>query len=493
MDLEYAKRLDAVRLLIHLLPTVNRFLLWDLLDLFDTVVKHSTLNRMTIENISTIFAPHFFRTNDCEETTIYKMLGTFIQCLNFMIKNVQEIFKAPEELIVDAQLYLSNREKIKKTNFAMDLISSTNLSAIPAAKFCTTNGSAYSAKDYTEMQLAELYAQMQTMAAQSPAIKKRFLKKFNENKNGCTPNMLQRDKKQQELIKQSLKLSSSKKKSEKDRSGNSHLKSLGVALKKKLMPTPSGEKKIKCQNISPRSIVPIAVNTPEFEDEKVETNLPNKSSEKSLKPIPESKIPIAVITPLKKPNPKPLTPIVLNSSQTRIRSKSNSQISASRLSNRYSQKDVGGDKFLFTINETNEMPKKFRSFPEPRKITIYKTPTNVSDIKRKRVKYLASKYEALIASENMGRNIRSSKPTKNDNLDDSIDSENYVSLSSIYTTKPLEKPRTTISLKKINNHQSVASNSAVRSASMSRVKKSVNTVNFNVQSTPKTRVKNTVL
>lgn len=477
MELEYRKKLDAIRLLIHLLPTVNRLFLWDLLDLLDTVVKNSNLNRMTLANISTIFAPHFFRTNDCGEKTIYKILETFIQCLSFMIKNVQEVFNAPEELIVNAQLYLSNREKIKKTNLAVDLVSSTNLSAIPAAKFCATSGSTYSAKDYTEMQLAELYAQMHTMAEQSPAIKKRFLKKFNENKNGCTPNMLQQDKKQQELIKQSLKLSSSKKKLEKDRSGSSHLKSIGVAIKKKLMPTPIGEKKTKCKTASPKSIVPIKVNAPKFEDEKVESNLTNKNNEKTLESIPESQIPIAVITPLKKatPKPKPLTPIVMDLSQERTcrysRFRSNLPVSE-RLLRRNSYIENRGDKCLITINEENDIPVKFRSFPDPKKCPIHKR-SDVSDIKRKRVKYLASKYEALIASENMDRHFRSSpKPNKmlNKNLDDSIDSENYVSLSSIYTNKPLETPRSAVIIK----NRSITSNSVVRSASMALRNKSLN-------------------
>ncbi|KPM09536.1 rho GTPase-activating protein 19-like protein [Sarcoptes scabiei] len=194
IHLEESKRLDANRLLILLLPDPNRFFLCDLLFLFEKIVDHSKENLMTESNISTIFAPNLFRIPNNHDS--------HIGC--------------------------------KKLEFEAD---TTNLSSIPAAKFCSSIKENYSTRDYTEMQLAELYAQVQSMAAQSPAIKKKFLKKFNQNKNGFGTPMLQRDKQQQELIKQSLKKSASTRKK-----NESHIKSLGAAIKKKLLSTPNPDK-----------------------------------------------------------------------------------------------------------------------------------------------------------------------------------------------------------------------------------------------------------
>ncbi|OTF75735.1 hypothetical protein BLA29_014865 [Euroglyphus maynei] len=74
-----------------------------------------------------------------------------------MIHNVRLIFEPPEQIIRDATIFLANRIRLQKRTLQTagheNLVSVTNLSAIPAAKFCATTEQSYSAKDYTERQV----------------------------------------------------------------------------------------------------------------------------------------------------------------------------------------------------------------------------------------------------------------------------------------------------------------------------------------------------
>ena len=168
------KQLDTIRLLILLLPAPNRNFLYELLTLFDNIAKHSNQNRMNIENLATIFSPSIFRcqwsmttskslssssTNSSHQqsNTVQNMLlanQESIQCLSIMIQNVRLIFEPPEKLINDAVIYLSNHIRLqKRTSGPENMISVTNLSALPTTKFCATTEQHYSAKDYTERQV----------------------------------------------------------------------------------------------------------------------------------------------------------------------------------------------------------------------------------------------------------------------------------------------------------------------------------------------------
>ncbi|KAH9418869.1 Rho GTPase-activating protein 19 [Dermatophagoides pteronyssinus] len=475
------KQLDTIRLLILLLPAPNRNFLYELLTLFDNIAKHSNQNRMNIENLATIFSPSIFRcqwsmttskslssssTNSSHQqsNTVQNMLlanQESIQCLSIMIQNVRLIFEPPEKLINDAVIYLSNHIRLqKRTSGPENMISVTNLSALPTTKFCATTEQHYSAKDYTERQLAELYAQMQSMASQSPSIQKK-LKKFNHLKTSAatTPkNLLKRDKKQQELIKQSLKKSASIKKST-----DKGLKSLF----KKIMMTPNSERKrrvssssspssvsesssitpvitttapnstpktskksVDDNSMSPRSIVPL--------DEKTISELPvspigrnNSKSTLIFKRRPsqtfhQTKLPIAIVTPTttvasKLENhdhqeKKPRLP-------TPIRSCSNSIISSTLLSRAYHTQApmttiperIDGKENHRNNNANNtdvRLPMKMiRSLPTP--LRNYNNNNDDNDdqaneddkdddenIRRKRVKYLASVYEQLISLQN---------------------------------------------------------------------------------------------
>ncbi|KAI7696111.1 hypothetical protein SSS_05376 [Sarcoptes scabiei] len=302
------------------------------------------------------------------------------------------------------------------------------------------------------------------MAAQSPAIKKKFLKKFNQNKNGFGTPMLQRDKQQQELIKQSLKKSASTRKK-----NESHIKSLGAAIKKKLLSTPNPDKTKLTPKSTPKT--PDLKNTinssvPIDEEFAAKHRVVINELKKLDKISPErskfgSRIPVAIISPvrssenLKKEKQRTSTPFC---------SKSNSMISSVRIPRKNSSDRMNTIVENDDGNFVSKIP-TIKSLPN----TLHQIQENhpQTEIKRKRVKYLASKYEELIQSESSQRSTsffknRSSvlsvsnkiNTKENSSSELRIDSpDNYVSLTSIYTKKPFEKTaKTNLDSMKHSNH-----------------------------------------
>lgn len=130
--------------------------------LFASVIQHSKQNLMNSKNIATIFSQHFFLAKEIKLEKLCDSLETITACLEFMIDNAVEIFVPPPQLIRDANIYLQKREQSIReqlmTNGKGDwknLVSTTNLQAIPCVKFCATGATSYKAKDYTEQHVSK--------------------------------------------------------------------------------------------------------------------------------------------------------------------------------------------------------------------------------------------------------------------------------------------------------------------------------------------------
>lgn len=150
------KRLNALRLLILLLPSPNRTFLADLMDLFCAVVANSDKNLMTAQNISIIFGPHFFVAREIKERAQLDLLGQVQATFVFMIQKGMQLFEPPPELLADAEIFLEKRdqklrEMSSRKSAATNLISTTSL--IPAPKFCATPSTSYNSDDYTKQQV----------------------------------------------------------------------------------------------------------------------------------------------------------------------------------------------------------------------------------------------------------------------------------------------------------------------------------------------------
>lgn len=176
------KQLKAVQLLLLLLPDANRRLFQDLMTLLHTVDHHSQSNKMNSISLATLFAPHMFCPKSFSPTELHQYLHIITQALQFMIENALEIFNAPKELVVDAKEYL-----MKKGNSSCSSLDEVEEDSVPinTVTFCQRNPVEAKSNDYTQMQLAQLYAHVQSMP-ETPN-KKKLIKQFNKLNGHGTP------------------------------------------------------------------------------------------------------------------------------------------------------------------------------------------------------------------------------------------------------------------------------------------------------------------
>lgn len=236
------KRTDSIRLLLLMLPSVNRQFFHDLIKMFTKITQNIDKNFMNSSNLATIFSPILFLPKDVTCGQFKSTIGSFTDCLTYMIDIGEELFEPPTKLISDCRLYLNKVNSTRAVGMFSSvgtnpLMSTTSL--IPTTKFCSTTTTP---KDYTQQALAELLVYAQSTEGRT-AKERKILKKIKEsNTHGNTPiTKLKRDKEQQALIKESLK------KSGKNQNGT--LKSFGTAIKKRLLMTPvSDSKSLKFRN-----------------------------------------------------------------------------------------------------------------------------------------------------------------------------------------------------------------------------------------------------
>jgi hypothetical protein len=91
-DMAPCKRLQTVQLLLQLLPAENLQLLNQLLNLLVNVT-HEEANKMNIEALATLFAPHILVPRKMTASELHTVSPTITKSLAFMIEHSSEIFK----------------------------------------------------------------------------------------------------------------------------------------------------------------------------------------------------------------------------------------------------------------------------------------------------------------------------------------------------------------------------------------------------------------
>lgn len=102
----YSKKLSAIQLLLLLIPSTNRQLFQDLLNLFDKVIQNSNSNLMTSSSLATIFAPHLFCPRSFSAIQLQQCLNSITDTLIYMIDNSQVICRPPKQLLIDVEKQL---------------------------------------------------------------------------------------------------------------------------------------------------------------------------------------------------------------------------------------------------------------------------------------------------------------------------------------------------------------------------------------------------
>ncbi|KAG5885773.1 hypothetical protein JTB14_031209 [Gonioctena quinquepunctata] len=105
------KLLEALQLLLLLLPTENKVLLKDILELLHMTASYESFNKMSPDNLAKLFTPHLLCPRKLSPETLLKDSQALFGIISFMIKKSPELFKLPNKLILDfkktalAQLY----------------------------------------------------------------------------------------------------------------------------------------------------------------------------------------------------------------------------------------------------------------------------------------------------------------------------------------------------------------------------------------------------
>lgn len=103
-NLNEMKRLEAVQLLIQLLPSDNNCLLSWLLQLLHDIAQEKR-NLMTPETLGTIFAPHLMVPKRVTAVDLCSKVPIISELISFMINNTSTLFTLPQMLVCDVAKY----------------------------------------------------------------------------------------------------------------------------------------------------------------------------------------------------------------------------------------------------------------------------------------------------------------------------------------------------------------------------------------------------
>jgi len=108
-DKEKTKKRTALQLLFLLLPRESYLLLRSLLRFLSLVASHADSNRMTSSALGTLFAPHLLCPRAMTPTELQNAASLVSCAVQFMIDNVDSLFKAPPELVQSSEMFLRRR------------------------------------------------------------------------------------------------------------------------------------------------------------------------------------------------------------------------------------------------------------------------------------------------------------------------------------------------------------------------------------------------
>ncbi|KAK2162827.1 hypothetical protein LSH36_91g08008 [Paralvinella palmiformis] len=147
-------------------------------------------NKMTSDNLGTLFAPHLLMPRRMSASELQMAAGDMSKMVTFMIDNVDDLFKLPQPVIRDIATYWSQMEESSAKSMADD-VGSVHLQCLgqsdssdppiyTSVTFADRQASRQAATETdTQMALAQLYAHISSMPSSSK--KRRLLKQFTKN------------------------------------------------------------------------------------------------------------------------------------------------------------------------------------------------------------------------------------------------------------------------------------------------------------------------
>ncbi|XP_050324262.1 uncharacterized protein LOC126755608 [Bactrocera neohumeralis] len=180
--------LNSIQLLLLLLPDENRQLLQHIIEILNAVAAHEHQNKMTPENLATIFAPHLICPRQLPPEALHYISKTMSSIIAYMVCKGQEIFEMPAKLSTDIRAYFVERKRKKTMSPEQTLDESiSDMSTVNTVYTFVDRektAAAHTANN-TDTELAQLYAHIQSLPESSK--KRRLIKQFNKQNGQGTP------------------------------------------------------------------------------------------------------------------------------------------------------------------------------------------------------------------------------------------------------------------------------------------------------------------
>ncbi|KAK7791991.1 hypothetical protein R5R35_007978 [Gryllus longicercus] len=179
--------LHSLQLLLLLLPAENRILLQDVLKLLNLTASYESCNKMSAENLSTLFTPHLLCPRKLTPEAFHANSQAMSGIVAFMIHKGDLLFEIPPKLSTDIQVYWAERER-RKVSGRRKL--GSNICEGPPANTVFTfvdreRSAQENSSNPTEVALAQLYAHIQSLPESSK--KRKLIKQFNKENGQGTP------------------------------------------------------------------------------------------------------------------------------------------------------------------------------------------------------------------------------------------------------------------------------------------------------------------
>ncbi|KAB0802906.1 hypothetical protein PPYR_05092 [Photinus pyralis] len=181
-----AKLLHALQLLLLLLPSENRILLKDVLDLLHYTASYERNNKMSADSLATLFTPHLLCPRNLTPEILHTNSQILSNTVSFMITNSSKLFELPPKLAVDIKAYYTEQERRKLSSRNCNESLSDNFAANTVYSFVDVERTTKeNQSNPTETALAQLYAYIQSLPESSK--KQKLIKQFNKENGYGTP------------------------------------------------------------------------------------------------------------------------------------------------------------------------------------------------------------------------------------------------------------------------------------------------------------------
>lgn len=166
--------LRSLQLLLLLLPTENRVLLRDVLQLLNETAANQPSNKMSADSLATLFTPHLLCPRRLSPEALHTDSQTLSGIVAFMIRKGISLFEIPPKLAVDIRSYFTSTQNDKSP------AATTVYSFVDRERTARAHAS-----DPTETALAQLYAYIQSLPESNK--KRKLVKQFNRQNGNGTP------------------------------------------------------------------------------------------------------------------------------------------------------------------------------------------------------------------------------------------------------------------------------------------------------------------